>query len=276
MATAGPRRRSSDTRRPVHSPSARRPATSARPTRTAWMRSLEFALEARAAAPAPDDARRDLGARLPSRRTTWRGSRPSCAARCATPTGCGGTARSSLILLLTDADGPNSEPALARLRMRLKAEGLVGHVHGPRGAGAGHRRPDAAGAGARRPAPDRRAAALAAGERPMRVAVAGATGLIGGRLCQALLGRGDEVVVLVARRGLRHRRRARRPLGPGRGAGAGGRPGGRRRGREPGGRADRRQALDGRPQAPGAREPHAHDPAAGRRPGRCRAPRACS
>ena len=30
----------------------------------------------------------------------------------------------------------------------------------------------------------------------MRVAVAGATGLIGGRLCQALLGRGDEVVVL--------------------------------------------------------------------------------
>jgi hypothetical protein len=32
----------------------------------------------------------------------------------------------SLVLLLTDADGPNSEPALARLRMRLRGEGLSG------------------------------------------------------------------------------------------------------------------------------------------------------
>ena len=32
----------------------------------------------------------------------------------------------SLVLLLTDADGPNSEPALARLRMRLRSEGLSG------------------------------------------------------------------------------------------------------------------------------------------------------
>lgn len=31
---------------------------------------------------------------------------------------------SSLILVLTDADGPNSEPALARLRMRLRSEGF--------------------------------------------------------------------------------------------------------------------------------------------------------
>lgn len=30
----------------------------------------------------------------------------------------------SLILVLTDADGPNSEPALARLRLRLRAEGF--------------------------------------------------------------------------------------------------------------------------------------------------------
>ena len=29
------------------------------------------------------------------------------------------------IVLLTDVDGPNSEPALARLRMRLKADGLA-------------------------------------------------------------------------------------------------------------------------------------------------------
>lgn len=30
----------------------------------------------------------------------------------------------SLLLLLTDADGPNSEPALARLRLRLRSEGF--------------------------------------------------------------------------------------------------------------------------------------------------------
>jgi len=30
----------------------------------------------------------------------------------------------SLLLVLTDTDGPNSEPALARLRMRLRSEGL--------------------------------------------------------------------------------------------------------------------------------------------------------
>lgn len=29
-----------------------------------------------------------------------------------------------LIIILTDVDGPNSEPALARLRLRLKAEGM--------------------------------------------------------------------------------------------------------------------------------------------------------
>jgi hypothetical protein len=36
----------------------------------------------------------------------------------------------SLVLLLTDADGPNSEPALARLRMRLRGEGLSGACMG--------------------------------------------------------------------------------------------------------------------------------------------------
>jgi len=35
------------------------------------------------------------------------------------PDGKGG-----LIIILTDVDGPNSEPALARLRLRLKAEGM--------------------------------------------------------------------------------------------------------------------------------------------------------
>lgn len=32
--------------------------------------------------------------------------------------------RDGLILVLVDTDGPNSEPALARLRMRLRSEGL--------------------------------------------------------------------------------------------------------------------------------------------------------
>jgi hypothetical protein len=32
--------------------------------------------------------------------------------------------RTSLIIVLTDADGPNSEPALARLRLRLRGEGF--------------------------------------------------------------------------------------------------------------------------------------------------------
>ena len=32
--------------------------------------------------------------------------------------------REGLILVLVDTDGPNSEPALARLRMRLRSEGL--------------------------------------------------------------------------------------------------------------------------------------------------------
>ncbi len=35
-----------------------------------------------------------------------------------------------LILVLVDADGPNSEPALARLRMRLRSEGMGGALMG--------------------------------------------------------------------------------------------------------------------------------------------------
>ena len=43
------------------------------------------------------------------------------------PDGKGG-----LIIILTDVDGPNSEPALARLRLRLKAEGMGAVADGPR------------------------------------------------------------------------------------------------------------------------------------------------
>ena len=125
MATAGPRRRSSDTRRPRPQPFGPTPGDIGPPDPDGVERSLEFALEgarrhrrpmtlvAISAPPPLEEA--DL-ARLQAivRRTVrdtdglWRDG--EC----------------SLILLLTDADGPNSEPALARLRMRLKADGLAG------------------------------------------------------------------------------------------------------------------------------------------------------
>lgn len=47
---------------------------------------------------------------------------------------------SSLVLILTDADGPNSEPALARLRLRLRGrrrgDVMMGRAAPPPGIGA--------------------------------------------------------------------------------------------------------------------------------------------
>ena len=116
---------------------------------------------------------------------------------------------------------------------------------GPRRARAGHRRRGAAGPRARRRAPDRGGAPR--GEGPMRVAVVGATGMIGGR-SRGAAGPRRRVVAVSRGGGPRHRRRRGRPLGPGRGPAAGGRPGRRRRGREPRRRADR-AAGAGRPPA---------------------------
>ena len=124
MATAGPRRRSADTRRPQPQPFGPTPGDIGPPDPDGVARSLEFALEAAhrlrrpmtlVALSAPPPLEEADLARLAAivRRTVrdtdglWRDG------------------ESSLILLLTDADGPNSEPALARLRMRLKADGLA-------------------------------------------------------------------------------------------------------------------------------------------------------
>ncbi len=100
-----------------------------------------------------------------------------------------------LILVLIDADGPNSEPALARLRMRLRSEGMAGALMGraarrPRHLGRRPARP-----GARRPPPIARGT-RGAREAPVRVAIVGASGLIGRAVGTALLARGDRVVTL--------------------------------------------------------------------------------
>ena len=104
-----------------------------------------------------------------------------------------------LALLLADADGPPSEPALARLRLRLRGRGLaavtMGRAAPPPGIGAEEllllARAD------RRPIGG---AVISGGRAAMRVAVVGATGMIGGAVARALLARGDEVVA-VSRRG---------------------------------------------------------------------------
>lgn len=125
MATAGPRRRSSDVRRPRPLPFGPVPGGIGPADPGGVMRSIDFALDAArrhrrpmtlVAITAPADAGEAGLARLADivRRTVrdtdglWRDG------------------QESLVLLLTDADGPNSEPALARIRMRLRGEGLSG------------------------------------------------------------------------------------------------------------------------------------------------------
>ena len=125
MATAGPRRRSSDARRPRPQPFGPTPGAIGPADPDGVMRSIQFALEVArrhrrpmtlVAITAPEPCTEDELGRLASlvRRTVrdtdglWRDG------------------VDSLVLLLTDADGPNSEPALARLRMRLRGEGLSG------------------------------------------------------------------------------------------------------------------------------------------------------
>lgn len=125
MATAGPRRRSSDGRRPRPLPFGPAPSGMGPADPDGVLRSIAFALEAAqrhrrpmtlVAITAPAPCTEDELARLAGivRRTVrdtdglWRDG------------------PASLVLLLTDADGPNSEPALARLRMRLRGEGLSG------------------------------------------------------------------------------------------------------------------------------------------------------
>jgi len=124
MAIAGPRRRKSDVRPPQPQPFGPTPGGIGPADPEGVARSLGFALdEARRSrrpmtlvlleVPAPADEAEFARAAALVRRTVrdtdgvWRDG----------PT--------SLVVLLTDADGPNSEPALARLRMRMKADGFA-------------------------------------------------------------------------------------------------------------------------------------------------------
>lgn len=140
MAIAGPRRRRSDARRPQPLPFGPTPGQIGPPDPAGVLRSLEHALDAarrtrrpmtlvalEVPPPADEDGLSALAAIVRStvRETDglWRDG--DC----------------SLVLLLTDADGPNSEPALARLRLRLKGahrrEVLMGRAAPPPGIGAG-------------------------------------------------------------------------------------------------------------------------------------------
>jgi hypothetical protein len=127
MAVAGPRRRRADARSPQPPPFGPTPGGVAAPDPAGVMRSIEHALEAGRRLRRPmtlvcvemtdpaDEARVSRVATL-VRRTVrdtdgvWRDG------------------PASLVVLLTDCDGPNSEPALARIRLRLKGEKVNGGV----------------------------------------------------------------------------------------------------------------------------------------------------
>lgn len=123
MATAQPRRRHGDGRPPFRPGFGSTPGAMAAPDAAALLRSLALALEGarRARRPLtlvvlmlPDGAASgDLERAAAIVRRTVR-----------TTDGVWRDGRDGLMVVLADADGPNSEPALARLRLRLRAEGL--------------------------------------------------------------------------------------------------------------------------------------------------------
>lgn len=123
MATAQPRRRHADGRPPFPPGFGPAPGRLEGPDSPALLRSLDLALQAarRARRPLtvvvlslPDAARPgDLERTADIVRRTVR-----------TSDGVWRDGEDGLMVVLTDADGPNSEPALARLRMRLRAEDL--------------------------------------------------------------------------------------------------------------------------------------------------------
>lgn len=122
MAIAHPRRRRADARPPRPAPFAPTPGALGPPDPEAVRRSVAAALEAAHRMRRPltlvvleldDPAQLALAARLV--RSTLRES-----------DGVWRRDESSLALLLADADGPSAEPALARVRLRLRREGLAG------------------------------------------------------------------------------------------------------------------------------------------------------
>ena len=122
MAIAHPRRRRADARPPRPAPFAPTTGALGPPDPEAVRRSVAAALEAARRMRRPltlvllemdDPARLARVARLV--RSTLRAT-----------DGVWRRDESSLALLLADADGPSAEPALARVRLRLRREGLAG------------------------------------------------------------------------------------------------------------------------------------------------------
>lgn len=123
MAAAEPHRRRGDSRRPLSQPFAPTPGVLGRPDPEGVTRSLELAVETARRArrsitlvslevpPPLDDVA--LASVSTSARHTVRDT-----------DGLWRDGPTSLLLVLADADGPNSEPALARLRLRLRSEGF--------------------------------------------------------------------------------------------------------------------------------------------------------
>lgn len=129
MATAGPRRRRADARPPRPQPFGPTPGAVGAPDPAAVERSVDLALAASRrlrrpmtlvaiALPAPP-GELELERLATLVRHTMRET-----------DGLWRDGEASLVLLLTDADGPNSEPALARLRLRLRSDGFGGAAMG--------------------------------------------------------------------------------------------------------------------------------------------------
>lgn len=122
MATAEPQRRRSDARRPPSRPLAPTTGALGPPDPEGVTRSLEIAVDA---------ARRGRRAitlvalEVPESVGTAGLARIATSVRSTVrdTDGLWRDGERTLLLVLTDADGPNSEPALARLRLRLRSEG---------------------------------------------------------------------------------------------------------------------------------------------------------
>lgn len=130
MAIAGPRRRRADGRPTTPPAFGPTPGGLGAPDPTGVVRSVQHAIEAcrRQRRPLtlvslelPGDAagREPLGRVADLVRSTVRGT-----------DGLWRDGAASLVLVLSDVDGPGCEPALARLRLRLRREGLGGVLMG--------------------------------------------------------------------------------------------------------------------------------------------------
>lgn len=141
MARPEPQRRRSDARRPQSLPFGPTPGGLGRPDPVGVGRSLGLALTAAQRmrrpitlvsleVPEPVDEKA-LGAVAVLARSTVRDT-----------DGLWRDGSATLVIVLTDCDGPNSEPALARLRLRLRAEGHGAVLMGRAAAAPGISAPD--------------------------------------------------------------------------------------------------------------------------------------